>query len=75
MQPPSDTTPTYYKSQGGGQYFKRTGDHVKIVCLYEFNPSIEKTKYSAFLMEALTCEDATEDDFNEAESIAQQLLA
>ncbi|GAB3164517.1 hypothetical protein [Telluribacter humicola] len=64
----------YMVSQGKGQYFKRDGDFVKIVCIYDFNPSIERTKYNQAMIEALHCEPCTEEDFLAAERSACQLL-
>jgi hypothetical protein len=64
----------FFRSQGGGQYFKREGDQVKIICLYEFNPSIERTKYSSALIEALQCEPCKATDFEQAEQEAARLL-
>jgi hypothetical protein len=84
MQPPSDTTPTYFKSEGGGQYFKgffelnpdtnEIEKKVKIVCLYYFNPSVEITKYSADLIAALSCEDCTAEEFQDAQNQALKML-
>ncbi|HEV7349057.1 hypothetical protein [Telluribacter sp.] len=67
-------TKDFFRSQGGGQYFKREGDQVKIICLYEFNPSIERTKFNVALIEALHCEPCEATDFEKAEQEVARLL-
>ncbi|WP_184174161.1 hypothetical protein [Rhabdobacter roseus] len=64
----------FFRSQGGGQYFKREGNSVKIICLYEFNPSIERTKFNVALIDALHCEPCDAHDFAKAEQEVARLL-
>lgn len=66
--------PAFFKSKGGGQYFKREGDRVKIVCLYEFNPSVERTSYDDKLLSALECTPCDEASFNDAQDQVIRIL-
>ena len=56
----------FFKSKGGGQFFKRVGDRVVIVCKYGFNPSIEVTTYDPKLQVALACQDSDAAEFAQA---------
>ena len=69
-----NTNPAFFKSKGGGQYFKREGDRVKIVCLYEFNPSVERTTYDDKLISALECIPCDEESFNSAQEQVIRIL-
>lgn len=66
--------PAFFRSKGGGQYFKREGDRVKIVCLYEFNPSVERTTYDDKLISALECIPCDEASFNNAQQQVIRIL-
>ena len=66
--------PLYFKSMGGGQFFKREGDRIKIVCLYEFNPSVERTTYDDKLLSALSCVPCDEESFNNAQNEVVRIL-
>jgi len=66
--------PAFFKSRGGGQYFKREGERVKIVCLYEFNPSVERTTYDDKLLSALQCVPCDEASFNDAQEQVIKIL-
>jgi len=66
--------PQFFKSKGGGQFFKREGDRVKVVCCYEFNPSIERTTYDDKLITALECVPCSADDFYEAQGQLMRIL-
>jgi hypothetical protein len=66
--------PLFFKSKGGGQYFKREGDRVKIVCLYEFNPSVERTTFDDKLLSALECVPCDEESFNNAQNEVVRIL-
>ena len=66
--------PIFFKSKGGGQYFKREGERVKIVCLYEFNPSVERTTYDDKLLSALECVPCDEASFNDAQDQVVRIL-
>lgn len=67
-------SPVFFKSKGGGQYFKREGDRVKIVCLYEFNPSVERTMFDAKLFTALECVPCDEESFINAQNEVVRIL-
>ncbi|GHB76467.1 hypothetical protein [Persicitalea jodogahamensis] len=69
-----NTNPAFFKSKGGGQYFKREGERVKIVCLYEFNPSVERTTYDDKLLSALECTPCDEASFNDAQEQVIRIL-
>jgi hypothetical protein len=69
-----NTNSAFFKSKGGGQYFKREGDRVKIVCLYEFNPSVERTTYDDKLISALECIPCDEASFNKAQEQVIRIL-
>lgn len=69
-----NTNSSFFKSKGGGQYFKREGDRVKIVCLYEFNPSVERTTYDDKLISALECIPCDEASFNNAQEQVIRIL-
>ena len=65
----------YYKTKGGGQFFKVLNTfEVKVVSLYDFNPVIERRRLSPNLMEQLGCPPCTEAEFNDAQAQAMQLL-
>jgi hypothetical protein len=64
----------FFKSKGGGQFFKRQGDAVKVICLYDFNPSVERTNFSDQLLSRLQCEPCTENEYAEAEHRVARLL-
>ncbi len=66
--------PLFFKSKGGGQFFKREGDRVKIVCLYDFNPSVERTTYDDKLLSALHCVPCDEESFNKAQEEVVRIL-
>jgi hypothetical protein len=66
--------PLFFKSKGGGQFFKREGDHIKIICLYEFNPSVERTTYDDKLLTALDCVPCDEESFNKAQLEVVRIL-
>lgn len=66
--------PLFFKSKGGGQFFKREGEHVKIVCLYEFNPSVERTTYNDQLLLALNCVPCDEEAFYNAQNEVVRVL-
>ena len=59
---------SYFKSKGAGQFFKRGGARVTIVCLYDFNPSLENTRYDEKLITALECSPCTKEEFEAAET-------
>jgi len=69
-----NTNPAFFRSKGGGQYFKREGERVKIVCLYEFNPSVERTTYDDKLLSALQCVPCDEASFNDAQEQVIKIL-
>ena len=56
----------FFKSKGNGQFFKRTGDRVVIVCKYSFNPSIKVTSYDDKLFAALECKPCSRSEFFDA---------
>jgi hypothetical protein len=64
----------FFKSKGGGQFFKRQGDAVKVICLYDFNPSVERTHFSEQLLSRLQCEPCSESEFSDAEQRVARLL-
>ncbi|WP_420154928.1 hypothetical protein [Siphonobacter sp.] len=64
----------FMKSKGGGQYFKCQGDEVKIICLYEFNPLVERTRMRPDTLGKLACDPCTESEFREAEMRVARLL-
>ncbi|TDB62373.1 hypothetical protein [Arundinibacter roseus] len=66
--------PLFYKSRGGGQFFKKEGRHIKIICLYGFNPSVERTTFDEKLLVSLECEPCDEETFNKAEAEIVQVL-
>jgi hypothetical protein len=66
--------PLFFKSKGGGQFFKREGNHIKIICLYEFNPSVERTTFDDKLISALDCVPCDEASFNKAQSEVVRIL-
>ncbi len=74
MQIIMNTNSAFFKSKGGGQYFKREGERVKIVCLYEFNPSVERTTYDDKLLSALECVPCDEASFNDAQEQVIKIL-
>ena len=66
--------PQFFKSKGGGQFFKREGSRVKIVCTYEFNPSIERTTYDDKLLTALECVPCDAGDYYRAQVKVIEIL-
>ncbi len=66
--------PIFMKSKGGGQYFKCQGEEVKIICLYEFNPLVERTRMRPDTLGKLACDPCTESEFREAELKVARLL-
>ena len=67
-------TVSYFKSMGGGQFFKREGAKVKIVCTYDFNPSIERTTYDDKLITALQCSPCTKEEFDAQALVVLKIL-
>ena len=64
-----------FKSRGGGQFFKRlNADEVKVISLYDFNPMIERTRFSSNVIEALHCEPCDSEEFEWAEREVIRLL-
>jgi hypothetical protein len=68
------TNPAFFRSKGGGQYFKRLGEEIKVISLYDFNPCVEKTRFTPSLLEALQCVPCSEHEFGEAQKRVVQLL-
>lgn len=64
----------FQKSKGAGQFFKRVGDRVVIVCKYDFNPSIEVTTYDPKLFSALECTPCGREEFLNAYDEVKFLL-
>lgn len=65
----------FYKSKGGGQFFKILGNgQVKVVSLYDFNPGIECRRVSDAMLVDLKCTHCTESEFDTAERRAMELL-
>ena len=65
----------FFKSKGQGQFFKRVGSRVVIVCKYDFNPGIEVTRYDAKLCDALGVTPCSEQAFDQAFFEVQESLA
>lgn len=64
----------FFKTSGGSQFFQKIGDSLKVICLYDFNPSIERMKYTPDLLQSLKCVEATEDEFLAAQQRAVFML-
>lgn len=64
----------FFKTTGGGQFFQKMGDTLKVICLYDFNPCIERMKFTPDILQSLKCVPCTENEFVEAEGRAVQLL-
>lgn len=66
----------YYRSKGGGQFFKLNPDteEVIIVCEYEFNLMIEKTRIRETTLLKLQMDEIDEETFNDARNRVSLLL-
>ena len=65
----------YYRSLGGGQYFKRIDEFDKlIVCDYNFSLLIEKTRIRDSIFFRLDMEEIDEETFNNARERVSLLL-
>jgi len=64
----------FFKTKGGGQFFKKTGEKVIIVCLYTFNPGVEVTTYDPKLVAALDAQPSDKAEFTGAYSQALEIL-
>ncbi|WP_428661805.1 hypothetical protein [Runella sp.] len=65
----------YFKSKGGGQFFKLLSQYeVKVISLYDFNPIIERRRISNTIIEQLKCVPCPAAEFDAAEKKAIQLL-
>ncbi len=64
----------FFKTSGGGQFFQKIGDNLKVICLYDFNPCIERMKFTPDILQSLKCVPCTEDEFSDAEQRAIFLL-
>ncbi len=69
---------SFFKTSGGGQFFQKIGhpegDTLKVICLYDFNPCIERMKFTPDILQSLKCVECTEEEFRNAERRAIQLL-
>ncbi|MCY7352108.1 MAG: hypothetical protein LH606_15835 [Cytophagaceae bacterium] len=68
----------FFKTTGGGQFFQKVGhpegDLLKVICLYDFNPCIERMKFTPDILQSLKCVPCSETEFAEAEGRAVQML-
>jgi hypothetical protein len=65
----------YFKSKGGGQFFKLLNEYeVKVISLYDFNPIIERRRISPTIIEQLKCVPCPASEFESAEKEAIRLL-
>lgn len=65
----------FFKSKGQGQFFKRVGSRVVIVCKYDFNPGIELTRFDPKLYAALETTECSEQEFDQAFFEVQEFLS
>ncbi len=65
----------FFKSEGGGQFFKLLSDfEVKIISLYDFNPIIERRRLSPTVIAQLKCVPCPASEFERAEKEAIRML-
>lgn len=64
----------FFKTSGGGQFFQKIGDTLKVICLYDFNPCIERMKYTPDILQSLKCIECGEAEFRDAERKAVLML-
>lgn len=65
----------YFKSKGGGQFFKVIGNRVVIVCTYGFNPSVEITTFDPKLIAALEAKPTDAEGFASAYAEVTAIVA
>lgn len=65
----------FFKSEGGGQFFKLLSEtEVKVVSLYDFNPIIERRRLTPTIIAQLKCIPCTKGEFEKAQDEAIALL-
>lgn len=64
----------YFKTSGEGQFFFKDKDNLKVICLYDFNPCIERMKFTPDILQSLKCIPCTRSEFEDAEQKAIELL-